>query len=445
MAFLEIAGQRRAIAPGESVIGSDPGSRIVLTGMRVAPRHAVLQVGGDGQVAIRRADARAEILVNGIQLGAQPSPLLHGDKIEIGGHELLFVDERRSGSTQYVPVVTPGQGATPGVPARKPTAATGGRLVSLTDGREYLVGGSVVIGREAACDVVVTNKDVSRRHAEIVATPSGYLIVDSSTNGTFVNGQRVSGQLALSRADVIRIGDNEFRFYADVSPPLPRSAPPAAVGPRGSQGALRRLADTLLGVRGVRPAGTPPGSAVPPPRPAVPPIPVEPMRSAPSSPPAPPRPVAPMPPPAAPAPAAPVATRGGPVPTAPRPGGPTGPLAHVVIRSGVLKGQRIAIRTPVVNVGRADYNDIVLPDDSVSTTHAKIQRREGIWVLVDLDSTNGTFADGERVAGEAPLAPGALLRFGDVRAFFEPADPNEPIKGGSTKLIQAVKPPTDSP
>jgi len=114
-----------------------------------------------------------------------------------------------------------------------------------------------------------------------------------------------------------------------------------------------------------------------------------------------------------------------------------------VIRSGVLKGQRIPIRTPVVNVGRADYNDIVLPDDSVSTTHAKIQRREGIWVLVDLDSTNGTFADGERVAEEAPLAPGALLRFGEVRAFFEPADPNEPIKGGSTKLIQVVKPPPD--
>ena len=414
MAFLEIAGQRLAIAPGESVIGSDPASRIVLAGMGVAPRHALVQVGGDGQVAIRRADARAEILVNGIQLGAQPSPLLHGDKIAIGGHELLFVDERRGGSTQYMPVVTPGRGAAPSAAARAPTATTGGRLVSLTDGREYLVAGSVVIGRDAACDVVVTNKDVSRRHAEVVATASGYLIVDSSTNGTFVNGQRVSGQLALSRADVIRIGDNDFRFYADVPAPAPSVSP--AVEPRGSQGALRRLADTLLGVRGVRLAGAPRRPPVPPPGPVVPPPPVEARRS-------PPPPAAPPPP----------------------PGKPTGPLAHVVIRSGVLQGQRVPIRTPVVNVGRADYNDIVLPDDSVSTTHAKIQRREGIWVLVDLDSTNGTFADGERVAGEVPLAPGALLRFGDVRAFFEPADPNEPIKGGSTKLIQALKLPTDHP
>jgi pSer/pThr/pTyr-binding forkhead associated (FHA) protein len=398
MAFLELGGRRLAIAPGESVIGSDPGSHFVLSGPRMARRHALLQAGPDGQVAIRRVDERAEILVNGVRLGAQPSPLLHGDKIEVGGYELLFVDERRTGSTQYIPAVAPGAGKAPAVRAQQPTAATGGRLVSLTDGREYAVPASLVIGRDAACDVVVTNKDVSRRHAEIVAGPSGYLIVDSSTNGTFVNGQRVSGQLALTRADVIRIGDNEFRFYADTGalPGAPGSAPPAP-------GALRRRADTLLGVRGIRPAA-----------PRVP----------------------------EPSPAAPAARPGAP---AGRPGAPAGALAHVVIRSGVLKGQRLTIRTPVVNIGRADYNDVVLPDDSVSTTHAKIQRREGIWVLVDLDSTNGTFADGERVAGEAPLAPGALLRFGEVRAFFEPADADEPVKGGSTKLIQTVKPPPDRP
>ena len=97
-----------------------------------------------------------------------------------------------------------------------------------------------------------------------------------------------------------------------------------------------------------------------------------------------------------------------------------------------------------MNVGRADYNDIVLPDDSVSSNHAKIQRREGIWTLVDLDSTNGCYVDGEKVAGDAPLAPGALVRFGEVRAFFEPADANDqPEQGGSTKLMQALRLPTD--
>src|SRR6185295_9489196 len=115
------------------------------------------------------------------------------------------------------------------------TGNTGGRVVSLTDGREYLVtGSSIVFGREAGCDVVVGGKDVSRRHAEIMQTPRGYLVVDSSTNGTFVNEERVQGQRLLARADVVRIGEESFRFYADLvpaaAPPAPH-APPAAVAP----------------------------------------------------------------------------------------------------------------------------------------------------------------------------------------------------------------------
>jgi len=404
MSFLEVGGHRVTIPPGASVIGSDPGAAVMLAGATVLPRHALLETAADGQVVVRRADDRAEILINGVRLGAQPTPLLHGDKVEIAGHELLFVDERRSGSTQYIQAVNPAaMAAAAGRPGagRTPTAGTGGRVVSLTDGREYVVGQSLVFGREASCEVVITSKDVSRRHAEIMPTPQGYVVVDSSTNGTFVNGQRVQGQLMLARADVVRIGDNDFRFYADAAPqpPAPPLPPPGA--------ADRRLANTLFGVKvpgaaaGARPAAAP----------------------APSPPPA-----APAPPPAA-APAARAGSRG--------------ELAHLVIRSGVLKGQRLPVRTTLANIGRADYNDLVLPDDSVSTVHAKLQRREGIWVIVDVGSTNGTFADGERVTDEAPLTPGALLRFGEVRAFFEPVDLDEPVQGGSTKVLQAIRLPPE--
>jgi pSer/pThr/pTyr-binding forkhead associated (FHA) protein len=428
MSFLELAGQRLAIRPGESDVGSDAAAAIRVTGSGVLPRHARLQIGPDGQVVIRRAEERAEIKINGVRLGPQPTPLLHGDKIEIGPHELLFVDERRSGSTQYIQAMMPGAaGGDDRGGTRKPTAATGGRLVSLTDGREYFVQTSVVIGRDAACDVVVTSKDVSRRHAEIVPSPSGYIVVDSSTNGTFVNGQRVNSQMLLARADVIRVGTSEFRFYADsasAAAPIPAEPPPASEPPPG---ALRRLADTLMGVRGVRVSS--PGSPenMPPAPPAAPAAPAAPV-------------------PAGPPPASrPTPSVGPPGEVAsPRPSA-SAALAHLVVRSGALQGQRLAIRTPVVNVGRADYNDLILPDDSVSTVHAKFQRREGIWVIVDLESTNGTFVDGERIPGEATLAPGALIRFGEVRAFFEPADHDEPVKGGSTKLMQALKLPTDKP
>jgi len=127
------------------------------------------------------------------------------------------------------------------------------------------------------------------------------------------------------------------------------------------------------------------------------------------------------------------------------------PLASFLVKSGALKNQRLPVRTPVINIGRADYNDIIFPDPSVSTAHAKLQRREGVWVVVDLDSTNGSFVDGERVKGESPLAPGALVRFGDVQLVFEPGDDALAVaKGGGTQLIKdfsAVAPPkpTSSP
>jgi len=389
MALLEMGGrggQRFTLPQGEVVLGSDPGSAIPLAVPGVLPRHAKLKSLPDGQVVISKAVPEAEVLINGVRLGAEPTPLLHGDKVEVAGQELTFVDERRSGSTQYVQAMSVPQAMAQAKAEAKggkggATANTGGRVVSLTDGREYAVAGSsLVFGRDASCDVVVSGKDVSRRHAEIVPTPKGYLLVDSSTNGTSVNDVRVEGQRLLARADVITIGEEKFRFYADTAAPSPPPAnpssavPPSSVPPtKGSAPAVGdRLRETVHGV-----------------------------------------------------------------PAAPRPASTV--LANFLVRAGALKGQRLIVKTPVVNIGRADYNDIVFPDESVSTTHAKLQRREGVWVLVDLDSTNGTFVDGDRVKGEAPLAPGASVRFGDVSTVFEPTDDSAAVeKGASTRMIEAM-------
>ncbi|MGH7567387.1 MAG: FHA domain-containing protein, partial [Gemmatimonadales bacterium] len=137
---------------------------------------------------------------------------------------------------------------------------------------------------------------------------------------------------------------------------------------------------------------------------------------------------------------------GVPIPPPPPTARASAPLATFLVKTGALTGQRVPVRTPVVNVGRADYNDFMLPDESVSTTHAKLQRREGIWVLIDLDSTNGTFVDGQRITGEAPLAPGAGVRFGDVQLVFDPADDAPGVaKGGGTRLLEAMQPSAPPP
>jgi pSer/pThr/pTyr-binding forkhead associated (FHA) protein len=81
----------------------------------------------------------------------------------------------------------------------------------------------LIIGRDAGCDVVVPRNEVSRRHAELAPTEDGYVVRDTSSNGVYVNGERIQGSHRLARADVIRVGGEEFRFYADVLDPTPPS------------------------------------------------------------------------------------------------------------------------------------------------------------------------------------------------------------------------------
>src|SRR5947208_8692189 len=158
MSLLELGGNTFTIPVGEVVLGSDAACAISLSGAGVLPRHAVLQGQADGQVIIRKATPAADVLINGVRLGAEPTPLLHGDKVEVGDHELTFVDERRSGSTQFVQALSVPQGAGAGAvgpasgaaggaggaggavqprPGAKAAAigTPGGRVVSLTDGR----------------------------------------------------------------------------------------------------------------------------------------------------------------------------------------------------------------------------------------------------------------------------------------------------------------------
>jgi len=112
----------------------------------------------------------------------------------------------------------------------------------------------------------------------------------------------------------------------------------------------------------------------------------------------------------------------------------------------MLKGNRLQVRVPVVNIGRADYNDLVIPDESVSTQHAKLQRREAVWILSDLGSTNGTFVDGEQISTDVPLSPGTVVRFGEVSVLFDPSDDKAAVSHPSgTKVMGAVSTPTPPP
>jgi pSer/pThr/pTyr-binding forkhead associated (FHA) protein len=367
MIQLELGDRRWPLATGESVLGASSAAAVHLAHAGVLERHALVHASRSG-ASIRRADPDAVVLVNGVRLGDDPVPLLHGDKLQLGVVQLVVVDDRQAGATRRADATALRAATASGGPDLSSGPMQGGRLVSLSDGREYALGTDpLVIGRDASCDIVIESTDVSRRHAVISGGPAGYVLEDTSANGVLVNGARAGERHALRRGDVLKIGPAEFRFSAEAASPAD-SPPP---------GAVHRLFDTAHGIPSM--------------------VPSFPMR-----------------------------------PTAPP------PLATVLVRTGSLRGQRLPIRTPVINVGRADYNDLVFSEESVSASHAKLQRREEVWVLTDLDSTNGTFVDGERVRGEVPLMPGSTVRFGDVTVLFDPTDVRGPPVGGGTRVVGAV-------
>lgn len=77
-----------------------------------------------------------------------------------------------------------------------------------------LSNGAVAIGRLEECQVVLDGREISRRHARIVATPEGPLLVDRSRFGTDVNGFRLAAPALLRDGDLIRVGTYELPVTA---------------------------------------------------------------------------------------------------------------------------------------------------------------------------------------------------------------------------------------
>ncbi|MEA3401737.1 MAG: DUF3662 and FHA domain-containing protein [Armatimonadota bacterium] len=93
--------------------------------------------------------------------------------------------------------------------------AAGARLLVMAGqpgGGSFEIGDRAVIGREESCEVLLSDRAVSRRHAEIDWTHQGYRIRDlGSRNGTFVNAAEVEETL-LDDGDLIEVGLVQLRF-----------------------------------------------------------------------------------------------------------------------------------------------------------------------------------------------------------------------------------------
>src|SRR4051794_37716618 len=101
-------------------------------------------------------------------------------------------------------------------------------------GGEQGLEGELLLGRTSeGFGSLSGDPEISRRHAQISRTPEGRLYISDlgSTNGTFVNGERISGSAWLSAGDVVKVGQSTLKVTggaADPGAPSVRPSPTAA-------------------------------------------------------------------------------------------------------------------------------------------------------------------------------------------------------------------------
>ena len=135
-----------------------------------------------------------------------------------------------------------------------------------------LEGDQLFIGRDASHAVSINDAEVSRKHARLTFQGGKYVIEDlGSTNGTFVNGQRLVSPAVLKAGDVVSLGEQIVLMYEGLSadagatmigrksvrtavgapapqvPPAPAYAPPPAAAPAASTPARKNMPLFIIG------------------------------------------------------------------------------------------------------------------------------------------------------------------------------------------------------
>ena len=379
MPYLLIAHSRHVLAPGRLIVALDEGKPSLVSGGSTGV--LALDVAPTGRAVALRLTQDDEIAIDGVVLGAEPRELEHGAKIHLGGARIVFGDDAAAGETGR----RIGLSDEPSSPLDEPlpsspTADVGGKLVAIGDGRSFEVPAEgLEIGRDPNCDLVLRSSDASRWHASVTPSLLGYVLRDTSTNGVWVNDRRIAEQRVLGIGDIVRFGDEEFRFEAAAAKYEPSTSLRLAAMAESSAAAPRRSPTA-------RSANAPD-------------------------------------------------TR----PTSASAGESSAPLLATleIVTPGLLRGRRFRIEHPLVHIGRSAHNEVVLGDESISGSHATLQRRRDGWVVADQGSTNGTYVDGDRVQGELFLRGPCELRFGGIRAIFRPIAGSGP-DGDSTRGIVGV-------
>jgi len=107
---------------------------------------------------------------------------------------------------------------------------------------------------------------------------------------------------------------------------------------------------------------------------------------------------------------------------------------RLTITSGPDAGRRLETEKDVIRIGMFPDNDLIVKDPAVSRYHAELQKKQGQYHLIDLGSTNGTYAGSLKVK-DATLASRTEMMIGDSTILFEPMSTEVVLEPSGVKRL----------
>jgi hypothetical protein len=104
-----------------------------------------------------------------------------------------------------------------------------------------------------------------------------------------------------------------------------------------------------------------------------------------------------------------------------------GPAPLLIIRRQDASPTQVEWSSPVLAIGRDSANDLIIDHPLASRRHARLERTDQGYVVCDLESTNGTYVNGERIDGSRQLHNQDTIWVADVEIVFN--DPEATQKG----------------
>ena len=219
---------------GTVLIGRDPEADVVVADSEASGRHASFVL-VDGGVVVEDLGSTNGTFVNGRRVSGSQR-LAAGDRVQLG-NTVLEVRGLAPPAVSAQPLV---EGLQPTRVRQIPTLPVLVLVAGQQAGTELPVGGQVVVGRDPGVADVVLDGDteISRRHASFAAAGAGLTVQDlGSTNGTFVNGQRLAQDaVTLGNGDRVELGETviEIRLAGEAvaePAPMPAATPTPAATP----------------------------------------------------------------------------------------------------------------------------------------------------------------------------------------------------------------------